>query len=268
MGLGSTQAAIKLLSATVQPSAAGTITTECTYGIATDCTFCGEARKNDPDMYFFYDTTSLGRQEVIDTHNVVETWITGLRDLGAFNGKVYHTSVLGERWLDWAIVPFTGQFNNAGYCGGSYSPGVGTGSVIGPQNPSWGNNPPTGGYVDAVTPPTSNTNTIEWGVLDYFINVKEIDWFNGGNTTSTVTYTGTGSNGTVQHGLSSAPELVIVKQRDDANHDWQTGSDYLASWAHRLKLNDNVSSSSVSTSFNLMFHFLSILNPKYGILVF
>ena len=73
------------------------------------------------------------------------------------------------------------------------------------------------------------------------------------NTTagfSIITYTGTGSNGTVQHGLSSAPELVIVKQRDDANHDWQTGSDYLASWAHRLKLNDNVSSSSVSTSFN------------------
>jgi len=208
-------------SATVQPSAAGTITTECTYGIATDCTFCGEARKNDPDMYFFYDTTSLGRQEVIDTHNVVETWITGLRDLGAFNGKVYHTSVLGERWLDWAIVPFTGQFNNAGYCGGSYSPGVGTGSVIGPQNPSWGNNPPTGGYVDAVTPPTSNTNTIEWGVLDYFINVKEIDWFNGGNTTSTVTYTGTGASGdsVTSPGpppIASSKRILVVVFADEA----------------------------------------------------
>ena len=73
------------------------------------------------------------------------------------------------------------------------------------------------------------------------------------NTTagfSIVTYTGTGSNGTVQHGLSSAPELVIVKQRDDAAHDWQTGSDFLTSWAYRLKLNDDVSQASVATSFN------------------
>ena len=88
-------------------------------------------------MYFFYDTTSLGRQEVIDTHNIVNNWITGLRDIGAFNGKVYHTSVLGERWLDWAIMPYTGVFNNAGYCGGVQSPGLGTPGVIGPQNPNW-----------------------------------------------------------------------------------------------------------------------------------
>ena len=73
------------------------------------------------------------------------------------------------------------------------------------------------------------------------------------NTTagfSIVTYTGTGSNGTVQHGLSSAPELVIVKQRDDNEHDWQTGSDFLTSWAYRLKLNDSVAEASVATSFN------------------
>ena len=73
------------------------------------------------------------------------------------------------------------------------------------------------------------------------------------NTTagfSIVTYTGTGSNGTVQHGLSSAPELVIVKQRDDNEHDWQTGSDFLTSWAYRLKLNDAVAEASVATSFN------------------
>ena len=51
-------------------------------------------------------------------------------------------------------------------------------------------------------------------------------------------------------GLSSAPELVIVKQRDDAAHDWQTGSDFLTSWAYRLKLNDAVAEASVATSFN------------------
>jgi len=36
---------------------------------------------------------------------------------------------------------------------------------------------------------------------------------------SIVSYTGTGSNATVGHGLSSAPELVIVKRRDNAQ-DW------------------------------------------------
>ena len=43
------------------------------------------------------------------------------------------------------------------------------------------------------------------------------------NTTygqSIITYTGTGSNATIGHGLSSAPELVIVKDRSNAN-TWQ-----------------------------------------------
>ena len=38
------------------------------------------------------------------------------------------------------------------------------------------------------------------------------------NTTagfSIVKYTGTGSNGTVGHGLGQAPEMIIVKNRDD-----------------------------------------------------
>jgi hypothetical protein len=41
------------------------------------------------------------------------------------------------------------------------------------------------------------------------------------NTTSgfsIVSYTGTGSNATVGHGLSSAPKMVIVKERDNANN--------------------------------------------------
>ena len=37
---------------------------------------------------------------------------------------------------------------------------------------------------------------------------------------SIVTYTGTGSNATIGHGLSSAPEVVIVKDRSNAN-SWQ-----------------------------------------------
>ena len=37
---------------------------------------------------------------------------------------------------------------------------------------------------------------------------------------SIVSYTGTGSNATVGHGLSSAPELIIVKNRDDGTKGW------------------------------------------------
>jgi hypothetical protein len=73
------------------------------------------------------------------------------------------------------------------------------------------------------------------------------------NTTagfSIIDFTGTGANGTMAHGLSSAPELLIVKQRDDAAHDWQTGSSYSTSWAYRLKLNDNVAEAEVTSSFN------------------
>ena len=43
---------------------------------------------------------------------------------------------------------------------------------------------------------------------------------------SIVSYTGTGSNATVGHGLSSAPEYVIIKNRS-GNYSWTTGSSLL-----------------------------------------
>ena len=43
---------------------------------------------------------------------------------------------------------------------------------------------------------------------------------------SVVSYTGTGANATVGHGLSSAPEMVIIKNRTDAE-TWVVGHDYL-----------------------------------------
>jgi len=179
------------------PSGAGVFTQYCTFGFSVDCTFCGEGRRQDPDMYFFYDVTSLGVQAVKNTHTIVEQWLTALRNIGAFNGKVYHTSVFGERWLDWAIMPFTGSFNNAGFCGGVYSPGLGTSGVIGPQNANWANANPTGGAVDAVQLPAvasggaSNTTYKYWGVLDYMVNTLKIEWFDSGNGTAEATYNGT-----------------------------------------------------------------------------
>jgi len=46
------------------------------------------------------------------------------------------------------------------------------------------------------------------------------------NTTagfSIVSYTGTGANATVGHGLNSAPEMIFIKNRIDAGPNWITG---------------------------------------------
>ena len=55
---------------------------------------------------------------------------------------------------------------------------------------------------------------------------------------SICTYTGTGTNDdSFGHGLASAPELVIVKRREDAS--WQVGSTYIQAsdnWTHYLEL--------------------------------
>jgi hypothetical protein len=46
---------------------------------------------------------------------------------------------------------------------------------------------------------------------------------------SIVTYTGTGSNATVGHGLSSAPDLIITKNRSGTARSWRTYSAFLTS---------------------------------------
>ena len=71
------------------------------------------------------------------------------------------------------------------------------------------------------------------------------------NTTagfSIVSYTGTGSNATVGHGLSSAPEFITIKNRNDAS-SWLT---YLTTIGagNFLRLNENYASASGSTPFN------------------
>lgn len=129
----------------------GTKAAWCTYGISTDCTFCGEASTPDLDMYFYYDATSMGVAAVIQAWQTVQLWITGLRSIGSFSGEAYHSIIRGERWLDWTTSAYTGALNNAGTCSGS--------------SPDFGD---TGGVQDAHTPTTASE--IFWGVLDYFQN--------------------------------------------------------------------------------------------------
>jgi len=52
---------------------------------------------------------------------------------------------------------------------------------------------------------------------------------------SIVSFVGTQSNGTIKHGLSTAPSMIILKSRDTASH-WLTGWTALG-WTHAIKLN-------------------------------
>ena len=62
---------------------------------------------------------------------------------------------------------------------------------------------------------------------------------------SIVTYTGTGSAGmTIGHGLSSAPALIIVKNRDDATENWTV---YSSSLGNTKKLELNLTTASATT---------------------
>ena len=66
---------------------------------------------------------------------------------------------------------------------------------------------------------------------------------------SIVSYVGTGANATVGHGLSAAPDWVLVKDRDNSN-DWITWHSGLADGTQHLKLNNTEASSANATYWN------------------
>ena len=73
------------------------------------------------------------------------------------------------------------------------------------------------------------------------------------NTTagfSIVTYTGTGSNATVGHGLSSAPEWMIIKQRNADGEGWSTYHKSFTSAAYIATINNTNAPASSATDFN------------------
>jgi hypothetical protein len=69
------------------------------------------------------------------------------------------------------------------------------------------------------------------------------------NTTSgfsIVSYTGTGANATVGHGLGVAPKMIIIKNRDSAENWIVGGSNITTGWTGYLALNltDNITTAS------------------------
>tara|TARA_R110001592_G_scaffold311_4_gene1835 strand:+ start:8150 stop:17923 length:9774 start_codon:yes stop_codon:yes gene_type:complete len=80
---------------------------------------CGLVSDVDIDIYFMYDCTSMGIAAIQQQRNAADDWINGFAE--PFAGEVYHVLVCGERWVDWATTIFTGNWNNAGTCGGTDS---------------------------------------------------------------------------------------------------------------------------------------------------
>jgi len=71
------------------------------------------------------------------------------------------------------------------------------------------------------------------------------------NTTSgfsIVSYTGTGANATIGHGLGTTPSMIIVKERDNANN-WTTYHSYLGA-TKQLILNDTDAEASFTATWN------------------
>ena len=91
---------------------------------------------------------------------------------------------------------------------------------------------------------TISVNSVSSGVPSIAASVSA-------NTTSgfsIVGYTGTGSAGTIGHGLSNAPEYIIVKNRDDGSKNWNVYATALGN--NYLELNETTSTFSGSTYFN------------------
>jgi len=83
----------------------------------------------------------------------------------------------------------------------------------------------------------------ENGTLDSQVSANQDAGF------SIVSFTGTGANATVGHGLDDVPELVIVKNRSVGDSDWIVGTDTIG-WGDYLVLNATQAEGANSEYFN------------------
>ena len=177
---------------------------------------CGMINE-DVQIYCYYDASSLGKEEVLKTYKAVKAWIS---TLGEFNesksgcpikrGNIqdFHTSVAGERWLDWAIQPITGTFNNSGSCGGTDS-GCNT------------NTPPvdfgpclTTGFSDAVL--TSNPTGLLWETLKLFED-NNLTLYNSGGAGANVAGPNALANPTLgTPPTATAKNILVICFADEA----------------------------------------------------
>jgi hypothetical protein len=90
---------------------------------------------------------------------------------------------------------------------------------------------------------TNDASATGIGSIDSTGSASDVSGF------SIVSFTGTGSNGTIKHGLSTAPSMVIIKRRD-ATNDWRVGSSALTNWVKHINLNTTAAESDLAVAFN------------------
>ena len=90
---------------------------------------------------------------------------------------------------------------------------------------------------------TNDASSTGIGTIDSTGSASDVSGF------SIVSFTGTGSNGTIKHGLSTAPSMLIIKRRDSSN-DWRVGSDGLTNWTKHINLNTTAAQSDLASAFN------------------
>ena len=154
---------------------------------------------DEVQIYFYYDATSLGVQETIAAYTAAQAWVDNITqdsteaeyvnctNIEENTLNAYHTTVFGERWLDWGTSALTGLFNNSGSCGGNGTTDLGgggcvTGTVVNvdPGGPSrnFGIND-CGSAADSAFPATVNANSKFWGALQWAQSNGKI-MYNGG----------------------------------------------------------------------------------------
>ena len=89
---------------------------------------CNMVQVNENTLiYVYYDGTSLGQAQIEDAYIALMDWLhqqPGFTPVTATPSgnvpntpspgeNVFHTTISGERWLDWGIQPMTGEFNNS-----------------------------------------------------------------------------------------------------------------------------------------------------------
>lgn len=173
--------------------------------------YCGNTQ-GDVDIYFYYDATSLGLPAVQAAYAAASEWVEIVRsgNTDAVEGSCtggeatgineYHTTVFGERWLDWATSAMTGVFQNSGSCGGAGTTmangsacTTGTAVDVDP-NPArnFGSNA-CGSASDSAFPVTVNTNNKFWQILTW-AQGNNVEMYNGGIAGATVANSSTTNN--------------------------------------------------------------------------
>jgi hypothetical protein len=66
----------------------------------------------DTDIFAYYDTTSMGFNQVLEAFAGVSAWTQTLNN---WSGNIRHVLTSDERWLSWGSIPYTGVFTGGTY---------------------------------------------------------------------------------------------------------------------------------------------------------